>query len=126
MTRLTQLVSIVLAVAALSVMSCVSTQPALRMLTYNIHHGEGMDGRIDLDRIAHVIHEADADLVTLQEVDCGVERTNRIDQPKRLAELASLRMLIEHHLESPVIVAGDLNAIPSSAVIRKAAAFLLA
>ena len=70
MSRLTHLVSIVLAVAALSLTGCVSHQPAtIRVLTYNIHHGEGMDGVIDLERIANVIRQTEADLVALQEVD---------------------------------------------------------
>ncbi|MGH3736700.1 MAG: endonuclease/exonuclease/phosphatase family protein [Micromonosporaceae bacterium] len=41
----------------------------LRVLTYNIHHGVGMDRRLDLERIARVIAGSGADLVALQEVD---------------------------------------------------------
>lgn len=33
---------------------------AFRAMTYNIHHGEGVDGRLDLERIAAVIREHDA------------------------------------------------------------------
>lgn len=51
----------------------------LRVLTYNIHHGEGTDGQIDIDRIAKVILDSKADLVALQEVDRGVERSGKID-----------------------------------------------
>lgn len=36
--------------------------------SYNIHKGEGMDGRVDLDRIAGVLEEIDADLVGIQEI----------------------------------------------------------
>ena len=36
--------------------------------SYNIHKGEGLDRRVDLDRIAQVLEEIDADLVGLQEV----------------------------------------------------------
>ena len=32
-----------------------------RVMTFNIHHGEGVDGKVDLDRIANVILEANAD-----------------------------------------------------------------
>ncbi|HEY7910738.1 MAG TPA: endonuclease/exonuclease/phosphatase family protein [Blastocatellia bacterium] len=56
-------------------------------MTYNIHHGEGTDGKIDLNRIAEVILTQKADIVALQEVDRGVERTARRDL---IAELASL------------------------------------
>ncbi|HWP41867.1 MAG TPA: endonuclease/exonuclease/phosphatase family protein [Blastocatellia bacterium] len=59
----------------------------IRVMTYNIHHGEGADGRLDLNRIAEVILSQRADIVALQEVDRGVERTARRDI---IAELAAL------------------------------------
>lgn len=62
----------------------------LRVLSYNIHHGEGVDRQLDLDRIARVVTSAKPDLVALQEVDQRVQRTNSVDQPARLAELTGL------------------------------------
>lgn len=53
---------------------------SLRVLSYNVHHGEGGDGRIDLERIAGVIRAANPDLVALQEVDRGARRTGDVDQ----------------------------------------------
>ena len=38
----------------------------IRVMTYNIHHAEGMDGNINLDRIASLIHSAKVDLVGLK------------------------------------------------------------
>jgi len=58
----------------------------LRVLTYNIHHGEGMDGKFDYDRLAAVIACAKPDLVALQEVDRGTRRAGGVDQPALLAE----------------------------------------
>jgi hypothetical protein len=46
-----------------------------KVMTYNIHHGEGRDGKVNLPRIAELIQCGRADLVALQEVDKGVERT---------------------------------------------------
>jgi endonuclease/exonuclease/phosphatase family metal-dependent hydrolase len=40
----------------------------IRVATYNIHRGRGLDGRQRLDRIVDVLREIDADLVALQEV----------------------------------------------------------
>lgn len=40
----------------------------MKLLTYNIHHWEGVDGRVDVNRIAAVIAETGADLVSLNEV----------------------------------------------------------
>ncbi|MBX9652485.1 endonuclease/exonuclease/phosphatase family protein [bacterium] len=62
----------------------------LRVLTYNIHHGEGMDGRLDLARIASVIRSAEPDIVALQEVDQNTERTGKIDQPTELSRLTGM------------------------------------
>lgn len=56
----------------------------LSIAVYNIHHGEGTDGVVDLERIAGVLAPLDADLVALQEVDVGVERTGGVDQPTEL------------------------------------------
>jgi endonuclease/exonuclease/phosphatase family metal-dependent hydrolase len=59
-------------------------------MAYNIHHGEGVDGRIDLKRLAAVIREADPDLVALQEVDNKTGRTGHVDQTAELSRLTGL------------------------------------
>jgi endonuclease/exonuclease/phosphatase family metal-dependent hydrolase len=41
---------------------------AVRVATYNIHRGRGLDGRTRLERIAAVLATIDADIVALQEV----------------------------------------------------------
>ena len=61
----------------------------IRVMTYNIHVGIGMDKKLDLPRIAEVIKSQHADLVGLQEVDRGVTRTGQVDE---IAELARLRI----------------------------------
>lgn len=62
----------------------------VRVMANNIHHGEGMDTALDLERIARFIALQDPDIVALQEVDSGTERTNRVDQARRLGELTSM------------------------------------
>ena len=63
---------------------------ALRVLTYNIHHGEGTDGKLDLARIAGVVKAARPDVVALQEVDRNTARTGKVDQAAELARLTGL------------------------------------
>ena len=58
----------------------------LRVASYNIKHGEGLDGRVDLERTARVLARLDADLIALQEVDVGVRRSGGVDQPQALAQ----------------------------------------
>src|SRR5215207_8498273 len=62
----------------------------LRVLSYNIHHAEGTDGKLDLARIAGVIRAAEPDLVAVQEVDRDTTRTNKVDQTAELAKLTKL------------------------------------
>lgn len=47
----------------------------LRLTTYNIHHGRGMDNQIDYQRIANLIRQSRADVVAVQEVDSATQRT---------------------------------------------------
>lgn len=58
----------------------------LRVMSYNIHHGEGTDKKIDLERIVRVINSVEPDLVGLQEVDQNVPRSKNIDQPAEFWE----------------------------------------
>lgn len=70
----------------------------LRVLSYNIHHGEGVDGKLDLARIAAIIDEAKPDLVFLQEVDQKVERSQKIDEPAVLAEATKMHVCFGSNL----------------------------
>lgn len=68
-----------------------SPSPVIRILTYNIHHGEGSDGVVDLERLARVIASAAPDLVALQEVDEKTERSGGVSQVSELGRLTGLR-----------------------------------
>ena len=88
--------------AAISWTGCQSTtkqteSPTFRVMTYNIHHAEGLDGKVDLLRIAELIKREGADIVALQEVDKGVERTARRDLPAELAELTGMTCVFSNN-----------------------------
>src|SRR6267143_6562288 len=72
----------------------ISVEPlrsrTLRVMTYNIHVGVGMDKKLDLARIAGVINAQHPDIVGLQEVDRGVERTQRIDEIAEIARMTKM------------------------------------
>lgn len=73
--------------------SCQMLRPpvrTIRVLSYNIHHGEGVDGRLDLPRLARIISGSGADLVALQEVDRRAQRTGGVDQAEELGRLTGL------------------------------------
>lgn len=80
----------------------VSAQPGpwtLRVLTYNLHHGEGTDGKLDLERLAGVINDSKADLVALQEVDRNTQRTGGVDQAEQLGRLTGLHVAFGQAME---------------------------
>lgn len=65
--------------------------PALRVVSYNIRHGAGMDGRVDLARTAAVLRALSPDLVALQEVDERVKRSGGVDQAQQLGEALGMQ-----------------------------------
>jgi endonuclease/exonuclease/phosphatase family metal-dependent hydrolase len=74
--------------------TAVSPTPELSVLTFNIHHGAGPDGVVDLDRVAAEIAATGADVVGLQEVDRHYgERTGFADQPAELAARLGMEMV---------------------------------
>ncbi len=76
----------------------------LRIMSYNIHSCRGMDGVVAPERIARVIDQHQPDIVCLQEVDVGKDRTGGVDQARVIAEC--LRM--DHHFYPTVGVEDEL------------------
>jgi endonuclease/exonuclease/phosphatase family metal-dependent hydrolase len=71
----------------------------LRVMTYNIHVGVGMDQKMDLERIAAVINHEHPDLVGLQEVDRGVRRTQGVDEILELSKMTKTNYAFAHNLD---------------------------
>lgn len=80
----------------------------LRVLSYNIHAGIGVDGRFDLDRVANVIRGTEADVVGLQEVDrCYRSKTEYTDQIEHLSERLGMEFAYGTAIERPPIAESD-------------------
>ena len=100
-----------LLLASLGAGGCHPSQPVrLRVMTYNIHHGHGMDGKFDLSRTIQVINAAKPDLLALQEVDSKCERSRRVDEPQELAAQTGMQAAssqgswserLDHHVARP-------------------------
>lgn len=72
----------------------------LRVATFNIHHGAGLDGLVDLERIAAVVEQGGAQVVGLQEVDRHFgARSNFVDQATWLAERLGMRVVYGANLD---------------------------
>jgi endonuclease/exonuclease/phosphatase family metal-dependent hydrolase len=65
---------------------------SMRVATFNLRHCEGLDGVVDVERAAAVIVETGAELIALQELDRGLPRSGRVDQPQALAEATGLHV----------------------------------
>ena len=61
---------------------------AVKVLSYNIHHGNppGFEDKIDLAAIVKTIKGANADIVALQEVDVNTKRSGKINEAEILAK----------------------------------------
>jgi endonuclease/exonuclease/phosphatase family metal-dependent hydrolase len=69
---------------------------ALRIVSYNIRHGVGLDGALDLERTAAVLEALAPDVVLLQEVDERCGRSGSVDQAAWLGE----RLGMQHRFAS--------------------------
>ncbi|RBM11684.1 metal-dependent hydrolase [Prauserella sp. PE36] len=68
-------------------------ETTLRVLSFNVHAGTGVDGTFDLVRTAEAIRATGADVVGLQEVDVHwSERSRYTDQAAELARLTGMRV----------------------------------
>ena len=56
-----------------------------RVLTYNVHHCLGLDGRLSPERTAEVIASGQPDIIALQELDVRRRRTGGVDQAHAIA-----------------------------------------
>ena len=95
----------------------------LRILSYNIHHAEGVDGKLDVPRIAQVILSVDPDLVALQEVDKNTIRTGKVNQDIELSRLTEMNSVFGSNITFQGGQYG--NAILSKFPIIKNKNFLL-
>jgi endonuclease/exonuclease/phosphatase family metal-dependent hydrolase len=74
-----------------------ATRAELRCVTWNIRHGHGTDGRIDLERTAATLAGLAPDIVLLQEVDRGCRRSGGVDQAAMLGERLGLDSVFVAH-----------------------------
>lgn len=83
MQKLSQLFTLVLLLVTIPIFTkaqiAVDSSRVIRVLSYNILHGETLKGDFDFDRIAAVIKSVNPDLVALQEVDFFTNRVGKID-----------------------------------------------
>jgi len=63
----------------------------VKVLTYNIYHGEDANGGSNLDAVAGIINSLEPDLVSLQEVDNKTGRAKGLDLTAELSERTGMQ-----------------------------------
>ena len=73
---------------------------SIRVMSFNIHHGRGVDDRLDLARVAAEIRNSGAGIVGLQEVDRHwSERSELADQAAELARALRMHVVYGANLD---------------------------
>jgi endonuclease/exonuclease/phosphatase family metal-dependent hydrolase len=92
----------VLSFIVLALAGCASLgrgAPVLRVLVYNIHAGKDAAGGPNLQRVADLVRSTRADLVLLQEVDRGTQRSGKVDQVHVLMDRTGLAAVFGRTLD---------------------------
>src|SRR3954451_12819783 len=91
----------------------------VRLVTFNIHHGVGDDGRHELRRLAQGLPAADADVICLQEVDRHFgDRSENVDQGLLLARALDMQLAWGPAVDEPR-PAGRPNGEYGNAVLSR-------
>lgn len=92
----------------------------VKVMSYNIHHAEGVDMILDLERIANVIEDSGAEIIGLQEVDNHwSERSQLEDQAKWLAERLDMHYTYAANLDLDPVNPGEPRRQYGTAVLSK-------
>jgi endonuclease/exonuclease/phosphatase family metal-dependent hydrolase len=122
LTAIAIAVVIVVVISAMAGVASAETQRdrELTVMTFNIHHGVGADGRLDLGRIADVIRSSGADVVALQEVDRHFgERSAFADQATELGRALNMHVAYGPNLDLEPLAPGQPRRQYGNAVLSR-------
>lgn len=93
---------------ALSLLALTATaqNSTLRLMSYNIHNGIGMDRITDYTRISDVINNVKPDVVAIQEADSVTTRSKGADVMLELGKQTGMR----HYFSRAIDFAGGSTA----------------
>jgi len=90
---------LILSASFLNAQQSTDSKRIIRILSYNIFHGETLNHDFDLERIAGVIGSVSPDIVALQEVDFKTRRAKSMDLVTRLGYLTNMLPLFGRAME---------------------------
>ena len=62
----------------------------IKIITFNIAHGKGLDGIINIERQAELVKKYNPDIVFLQEIDMYTKRAGEVNQIRELSKKINL------------------------------------
>lgn len=93
---------------------------SIKVMEYNIHHAEGMDDILNLNRIGDVIKSSGADIIGLQEVDNHFSaRSNFEDQAKWLADYLGMHYQFAANLDDEPLNQGEPRRQYGTVILSK-------
>lgn len=93
---------------------------SLRVATFNIHHGAGLDDVVDLERIARVVEGTGAEVIGLQEVDRHwSERSSFVDQANWLSRRLGMRVVFGANLDQDPLAPGAPRRQYGTAILSR-------
>ncbi len=98
-----------LMLAALAAVSTVATAGELKLMSYNIRGGLGMDDFWDLGRSIAVVKKVRPDVLCLQEVDIGTSRSFGVNEPMAMGHI--LRPIWRYSFSKTTDAMGGLYGI---------------
>ncbi len=92
----------------------------LTVATYNVHHCQGTDGVLDIDRVARNIAASHADIVGVEELDNHYSaRSNFADEPARIAADLGYHYVFAANLDTPSSTPGQPNSQYGTAIFSR-------
>lgn len=92
----------------------------IQILTFNIHHAVGIDGVLDMERVANTIEGEHSEIVGLQEVDNHwSERSQFKDQAKWLAKRLDMQFTYAANLDLEPLNDGEHRRQYGTAILSK-------
>ncbi|MFF4244637.1 endonuclease/exonuclease/phosphatase family protein [Streptomyces sp. NPDC001822] len=92
----------------------------LDVMSFNIHHAQGSDDALDLERIASVVRRSGADVVGLQEVDNHYSaRSEWADQPAELAAMLGYHVVFGANIDNAPPATGGHRVQYGTAILSR-------
>lgn len=93
---------------------------SIKVMSFNIAHGLGMNGIVDLEKTAGIIEDSCAHIIALQEVDCCFsERSAFVDQVEWLSERLGMQAVFGANLDLEPLNADEPRRQYGNAILSK-------